>query len=206
VATLLLSSSALIAALLGVVTFAAVELTHRFGLLKGPHHVIVGLFALAAAIILLARSASTPADSMLIGLVSSASADSIAMADRLLKDSTWIGSGAGTYATLIPIYEELGRPPPTGAPSLALKLAIEWGRASPALLSLCALFAANTLVGAAMLRGRDSFYPAAAAACLAILTFQAYGDASLLNPAPGLLSAIIVGLALAQAAGRSTRG
>jgi hypothetical protein len=62
---------------------------------------------------------------------------------------------------------------------------------------------ASTLIGAAMRRGRDSFYAAAGAGCLIGLTYQSYFDASLLNPAVGLLTAVIVGLALAQATGRT---
>jgi hypothetical protein len=205
-AALFLSSAAWIAALLGVLTFAAVALMNRFGFPNGSRHAIVGVFALTAAVILLAKSANTPSGSILTSVVSTASADSIAIAERMLNDSTWLGTGAGTYGRLIPVYEELGRTPPMAAPSLALKLAIEWGWMSPALLTLCALFVASSFVRASMLRGRDSFYPAAAAACLASLTFQAYGDASLLNPALGLLSAVIVGLALAQARGRSASG
>jgi hypothetical protein len=200
---LALSRSAWITALLGTMTLAAVALVSRLGPLRGGHHAIAAALALAGAIVLLARSAQTSTESTLIGLVSTGSAESISVAERMLKDASWFGSGGGTYGALLPVYEELGQPLQTAVPSLAVKLAIEWGPAAPAILTICALLLASTLTGAAMLRGRDSFYAAAGAGCLIGLTFQSYFDASLLNPALGLLTAVIVGLALAQATGRS---
>ncbi|MDQ8732553.1 hypothetical protein [Bradyrhizobium sp. LHD-71] len=199
-AAALLSPAAWIAASLGSLTFAAIALTNRLRSFKGAQYVIMTVFALTAAIVLLAKSAGTPTGAILTDVVSSASAESIAAAERMLKDTTWLGSGAGTYQTMIPVYEELGRPPPAIAPSLALKLAIELGWVFAAVLTFGTLLLAAKLIDAAMTRRRDSFYPAAAAACLASLTLQAFGDASLLNPAIGLLCAVIVGLALAQAA------
>jgi hypothetical protein len=203
VALVQLSSPAWIAALLGVSALAAVVMMNRLRSFRGAHHVTTTALALIAAIVLLARSNETPTGSILTGIASIGSAASISTAERMSKDAAWLGTGAGTYDALMPVYQELGQSLQMAPPSLAVKLAIEWGSASPAILTLCALFLANTLLGAAVKRGRDSFYPAAAAGCVLALTFQAYSDASLLNPAVGLLSAVIVGLALAQAAGRS---
>jgi hypothetical protein len=203
-----LSSSAWITALLGAMTVAAAALVSRFEPLRDGHRVIAAAIvtatvALAGTIVLLARSALASAESTLIGLASMESEEAISVAERTMKDATWFGSGAGTYGALLPVYEKLDQPLQTSAPSLAIKLTIEWGPSAPAALTLCALVLASILIGAAMRRGRDSFYASAGAGCLIGLTYQSYFDASLLNPAVGLLTAVIVGLALAQATGRT---
>jgi hypothetical protein len=50
----------------------------------------------------------------------------------------------------------------------------------------------------ALARGRDSFYPAAAAACVVIVLCQAFCDTSLLHSCVALIGDAVIGLGLAQ--------
>jgi hypothetical protein len=50
----------------------------------------------------------------------------------------------------------------------------------------------------ALVRGRDSFYPAAAAACAIIILGQAFCDTSLLNSCVAVVGDAVIGLGLAQ--------
>ena len=84
------------------------------------------------------------------------------------------------------------------APSTAAAFAVELGW--PMTLVLIAIVAGAIVVlyRGALSRGRDSFYPAAAASCAVVLLGQAFCDASLLNSAVVVLGDAIIGLGLAQ--------
>ena len=67
---------------------------------------------------------------------------------------------------------------------------------------LAASFAVFILLRGAARRGRDSFYSAAAGACLVTLMILAFINVGLSGPAIVLLSAAIFGLGLTQSKGR----
>ena len=54
----------------------------------------------------------------------------------------------------------------------------------------------------ALARGRDSFYPAAAAACTITILGQAFCDASLLQTSVTVIGVAVIGLGLAQSVSR----
>jgi hypothetical protein len=54
-------------------------------------------------------------------------------------------------------------------------------------------------------RGRDSFFPAMAAACLVFALIQGFAGPGLLYPAAILCLSVIVGLGLSQSVSRSLR-
>jgi hypothetical protein len=97
----------------------------------------------------------------------------------------------------LPIYQQLSASP-TKAPSTALALAIELGWPM-------ALFAIAATIGlvvilfrGALVRGRDSFYPAAAAACVIMVFGQAFCDISLRHSCVVIVVDLVVALGLAQ--------
>jgi hypothetical protein len=134
-----------------------------------------------------------------------ASADSISVAQRILADTGWLGTGAGTYAQLLPIYQELGNLVTT-PPSTAAALVIEFGWPMTLFVFALGIAVIAALYRGALVRGRDSFYPAAAAACTIILLPQTFCDASLLRTGIAVLGDAIVGLGLAQSISRGDRG
>jgi hypothetical protein len=139
-----------------------------------------------------------------LGFAASASPESLALARRALADSGWLGSGVGTFSSLIRVYQDFGAAPILDPPSTVIGIAVEWGR--PALLVLAAsaiqLFA-FTFRGA-LRRGRDSLFPAAAAACTAVALFEAFCDPSLMHPPVQIIIAVIVGLGVSQSVGRTS--
>ena len=76
----------------------------------------------------------------------------------MLADSPWMGIGAGTFASLLPIYQGAGdtmiNP---AAPTAAVEIAIELGRPMLWALILAVLIGIIMLLRGALHRGRDSF-------------------------------------------------
>jgi hypothetical protein len=140
----------------------------------------------------------------ILGFATSASPEALALARRALSDTSWFGSGVGTFGSLISVYQDFGSAPIVDPPSTVVGIAVEWGR--PALLVL-AIFAvqlfAFTFRGA-LRRGRDSFFPSAAAACVAVVSFESFFDASLMHQAVQIIVAVIVGLGVSQSVGRTS--
>ena len=125
------------------------------------------------------------------------------MSERMLEDAPLLGTGAGTFAVLAPIYREMddqsyGSPASTAAAVFAIELGrpLLWLIAGAALISIVMLFRAS------LQRGRDWLYPAMGASCLVALFISAFVNTGLLGAAPGLISAGAIGLALAQSKSR----
>ena len=59
------------------------------------------------------------------------------------------------------------------------------------------------LLRASLLRGRDSFYPAAGAGCLLTLLLLAFMNTGILGTATAVIAAAMLGLALAQSKSRT---
>jgi hypothetical protein len=131
--------------------------------------------------------------------------ETLAAVRRMLSDSRWTGSGAGSLPALWPIYRQLGDfgagPSPTTATSLLIASgAPVFYTSVAASICLFVIFCRGSLR-----RRRDSIYSAAAAACIAILFCQSFCDASLGTTSVGLIAAIIIGLGLAQSVGQGSR-
>jgi hypothetical protein len=155
----------------------------------------------AAAMIILWRFDSARALSPFLQFATAASPDAISVARRILSDTSWPGTGAATYAPLLPIYQELGSSV-TKAPSTTSAFAIElgWPMALFTIAATIGLIA--ILYRGALVRGRDSFYPAAAAACTIIILGQAFCDTSLLHSCVAVVGDAVIGLGLAQSVSR----
>jgi hypothetical protein len=179
---------------------AAVVLIRRLGL--GPWGIsgIAAAAAIALGGVMLSAVGSPPGHP---ALAFAWSPD--AVAERILADAPWAGSGAGTFAALAPIYRDADDAGDTVAPTAAAQAAVELG--SPALVGLVVLaFGAMVfLLRGALRRGRDSFYPAAGASGLLVLIMLAFGNAGILTPAPAIQAATLLGLALAQSRSRSAQ-
>jgi hypothetical protein len=123
----------------------------------------------------------------------------------MLSDTGWTGIGAGNYASLLPIYQELGGSVPK-TPSTAAAFAIELGWPM-ALFTISATIGLVVILSrGALVRGRDSFYPAAAAACAIIVLGQAFCDASLLHSSVAVVGGAVIGLGLAQSISQGRGG
>jgi hypothetical protein len=126
------------------------------------------------------------------------------VSERILKDAPVVGTGAGTFAALVPIYREIDDPSGSSVASTTVAtFAIELGRPTVWLFVLATAAAALIFLRAALQRGRDSFYPAMGGACLVTLLLLIYVNAGLLGNATGLIAAVMFGLAIAQSKSRT---
>ena len=130
----------------------------------------------------------------------------VSITGHILADGTWIGTGAGTFAALLPIYrgvDDLAAG--SAAPSTAAAIAVEMGRPFLWTAVAVATAAAMFLLRGSLRRGRDSFYPAAGASCIVVLAVLSFINAGLFGATTAIIAPAILGLALAQSRGRAVQ-
>jgi len=132
--------------------------------------------------------------------------ESTETSERMLADTSAAGSGAGTFAAVLPVYGTVkdiaDRAQP---PTFAALTVIELGRAMWVLIVLTALMLVVTMLHRAMLRGRDWQYSAAAAGTVLLITIESFADATLTNSGVITISAVTIGIGLAQSLSRATQ-
>jgi hypothetical protein len=190
-----------ITAAFGAITFGSIQAVRRAGLANWATGIVVATMITAAAMIILWRFDSARALSPFLQFASAASPDAISVAQRLLSDTAWLGTGAGTYGPLLPVYQGLGSSL-TGAPTTASAFAVELGRPMALFIIVVSAGLVVALYRGALARGRDSFYSAAGAACTIVILGQAFCDTSLLNSCIAVIGDAVIGLGLAQSVGR----
>jgi hypothetical protein len=165
--------------------------------------VMFTIFALAAVGTIALRFEDNP---VLIAILrfAASSTDSLSVTQRAFSDLKWVGSGVGTFDTLVPIYREFGSKPVVDSASTIAKIAIEWGRAGSIVLVFIGVQLFVVMFRGALRRGRDWFFPAATSASILVLFFEAFCDTSLTYPSIQILTAVIIGLGLSQTMGRTS--
>jgi hypothetical protein len=189
------------AACYGIGAVLAVAMIRRltlrlWGLLGFAAIAVVGLIGIAAT------SSGIHGSDVTLTLASE-SPGSTVTAQRIVSDTPLPGTGAGTYAALVPIY----RTPDDDAqasvvPTAAAAISIELGRPMLWYTFISLGIGALLLLQGALRRGRDSFYPAAGAACLIASSLMLLGNSGLLGSASGALAAAMVGIAVGQSRSR----
>jgi hypothetical protein len=124
----------------------------------------------------------------------------MSVTQRIVGDTGWDGTGAGTFELLLPIYGTSVKMP---APTTAAQIVIELGSPALVIILIMALGVLFMLLRGALQRGRDSFYPAAAAGCIVVLTLEAFCDASFASTTVLICAVAALGLGLAQRVGRT---
>jgi len=194
------SGSLIFAPSCGLVMFCAVILVRRLDLGRWGAGAI-GVTASVIAIALVTGAAGHSSDPRLAFVKKDAA--SVELTQRILADAPFLGDGAGAFEALLPIYQSTDPGAGEGeAVTAAAKLSIEMGRPMLWLAVLAATIALLVLLRGASNRGRDSFYPAAGAACVATLLIQAFINVGLFGSALPVLAGVIFGLGLAQSQGR----
>jgi hypothetical protein len=196
-------ANVVIATAFGLAVMLFIAIARRFAFSPWSSAILFSTFVVMAIGIVVVRSQGNASPGIL-GFATSTTEQSLAVAQRALSDTRWLGSGVGTFGSLAGVYQDFGTAPIFEAPTTAVSIAIEWGW--PALIVLTGfaiqLFA-FTFRGA-LRRGRDSFYPAAAAAGVAVVFCEAFCDPSLMHPTAQIIAAVIIGLGLSQSAGRTS--
>jgi hypothetical protein len=143
---------------------------------------------------------------LLLAFASDQPAALSAVAQRILADVPWSGTGAGTFGALLSTYRDPGDVlAGTSAPTAAVAIEIELGPPMLAAIVVAAIAGALILLRAALQRGRDSFYAAGGAGCLVAAVILGLTNAGLLAAAPSFVLATALGLAFAQSKSRRTQ-
>jgi hypothetical protein len=191
----------------GLATLAILMVVRRlgFGLWAGD---TIAAMAIGVAITLTIAIAELHAGSgdALLRYASYSQSSLISITQRIIADTGWRGTGAGTFELLLPIYGDsstvtVGMP----APTTAAQIAIELGRPALWAILIMTIVVLFLLLRGALQRGRDSFYPAAGAACIVVLTLEAFCDASLFSTAVLICTVAALGLGLAQRVSRTNQ-
>jgi len=187
----------------GAAALVFVTIVRRFGL--GPWGIAaVAVPMVGVAAVLVMVQMPTSGKNPLVAFANDSSASTTAISARVLEDAPLIGTGAGTFTGIAPVYREAGDAPsaPTAA-TTAATLAIELGRPMVWLALGAMVIAIIALFQSALQRGRDSFYPAMGASALIALSQLAFVNGGLVGNASGLMMAGTLGLAAAQRQSRS---
>ena len=195
----------LIATGCGILTLIYVMIIRRFALrLLGIMGIVVP--ASAVAILLLAAHPAERGTSVLLAFAGASSPSLVALSQRVLDDAPLIGTGAGTFTALVPIYREIDDLPPNSlAATAAAAVAIELGKPMFWLIAAATAGSIVILLRASLRRGRDSFYPAMAGSCLIALLLLSFINPGLLGTATSLIAAAVIGLGIAQSKSRTAK-
>jgi hypothetical protein len=188
----------------GLATLAVVVLIRRLGL--GPWGCsAIGSVALVIAISVVAMQPASRMVALTLPLVPQAVSPS-SITERILAASPWTGTGAGTFATLLPIYRDADEVVTDySPPNVATKIAIEAGRPAVWTVLFIAITAAAALFRGALRRGRDSFYSAAGAGCIVTLVMLSFTNVGILQTTTSLLASAVLGLAFGQRLSRTIK-
>jgi len=190
-----------IAAGFGVVLILLILVIRRLDLSPLAAGALAAAALIGSAIVLtfLFEQSSGP---ILLRLAPNMGAEARAALERMLADTRWFGAGAGTFAAVGRIYQSDAGAALT-APTTATAIFAGMGAIGLAVSVLTALIALVRLFFGALQRGRDSFFPAATAACVLFALVQSFAGSGLLHPTAILCLAVIVGLGLSQSVSQS---
>lgn len=192
-----------IAAAFGVVLILLILVIRRLDLSPLAAGAL-SLAALIGATIVLTFLFEKSSGPILMRLVPDAGGETKAALERMLADTRWFGAGAGTFSAVARIYQSEAGATLT-APSAAMAIFADMGWIGLVAMMAVSLMALVRLFFGALQRGRDSFFPAAAAACVLFALVQSFSGPGLLWPAAILCLSAIVGLGLSQSVSQSSR-
>lgn len=185
--------TALIAVLLGVTTLLTVVAIRRW--FFGPWG-RAGVLA-TAAMLFIASFTFVPVNRD-ADLTLALSTQTRAATERMLQDTHPIGTGAGTFVALLPIYGDVGMLAMRERPTAAAAVAVEMGRTFLCGLLIVTAISAYILFGRALSRNSAYLYPAVGAGASVSLTILAFAENNLFDLWASLLVAAVYGLAFAQ--------
>jgi hypothetical protein len=190
------SANSAIAAGFGIVLILLVLVIRRLDLspLAAGALAAAGLIGAAIVLTFLFEQSSGLA---LLRLVPDVGAETKAALERMLADTRWFGAGAGTFSAVGRIYQS-DASEALLVPSTATAIFADMGWIGLVVAGAACVLALIRLFFGSLQRGRDSFFPTAAAACLLFALVQSLTGPGLLRPAAILCFSVIVGLGLSQ--------
>ena len=101
---------------------------------------------------------------------------------RVLAETSWAGTGAGTFAAILPIYQgidelAIGQVAPTAAAAIAIEMGwpIFWA------MLMAAIALVFFLLRGALRRQRDSYFSMAGAGCIVVTALLSFSNVSFVN-------------------------
>ena len=186
----------------GVATLVVAIMIRRFSI--GPWGIAAIIsIALFVAIAVVAFQPGIRTVDLTLAFATQAPTPLIAVTQRVLAETSWAGTGAGTFAAVLPIYRDIDELA-TGyiAPTAAAAIAVEMGRPFFWAILMAAIALALTLLRGALWRQRDSYYSTAGASCVVAITLLSFGNVALLSTPVTLIGAVAIGIAIAQSKSR----
>ena len=123
----------------------------------------------------------------------------IEITQRMLTESGWAGTGAGTFSNILPIFRDMDESTiGQFAPTAAATIAIEMGRPFFWVTVLTMLALAFILLKGALRRQRDSLYPAAGASCVIVVVLLGFDNFAPLTTSVSIIVATTIGMGIAQ--------
>jgi hypothetical protein len=196
------ATHAIFAAACGVATVVIIYFVRRIGLGPGAG-LAVGAVAIAAVAAIVWTNGHPINGDISLRYMTGAKADVVSLESRIVDEVGLGGSGAGTLRAISAIYGAQAPADVVHHSTFAAKIAIELGR--PALWIIVGLACAFIIMCAQAVfnRGRDFFYPLAAAGVTVTMVLNSFSNSGLTNPAISVLVAATLGLGFAQRVSRS---
>jgi hypothetical protein len=187
----------------GVATLVVAIVVRRFRFGSWGYAAILAI-TLVAAIAVVALQPRKQTMDLTLAFATRAPAPLVAVTRRILAETRWTGTGAGTFAGVLPIYRDIDELT-TGpvAPTAAATVAVEMGRPFLWATLIAAIALAVMLLRSSARRGRDSSYSIAGASCVVTFVLLGFGNAGLLSAPALITAAATLGMAIAQSKSRS---
>jgi len=138
-----------------------------------------------------------------VAFTTSPQAPLVALTQRILAQTSWLGTGAGTFAAVLPIYRDANEIAAGNvAPTATAAIAIEMGKPFLWVAIMTGIALVVMLLRGAVRRGRDSFFSTAGASCVAAITILAFNNHGVLNTSVLVIATAALGMAIAQSKSR----
>ena len=192
------SIEAYFAVVCGIAAYVISFVMRRFSLDAWGYSAIVAIAVLSVIAVLALRPSDRMGD-VTVAFANSPRAPIVGLTQRILAETRWLGTGAGTYASILPIYSDIdelaaGDTPPTAAAAIAIEMGKPFLWAS--MLAGIALIV--TLLRGAARRGRDAYYSAAGAGCVMATIILSLNNDGILNTSFLVVVAATLGMAIGQ--------
>jgi hypothetical protein len=196
------SGATYLAVIFGVATLVATGIIRRFGLGSWGIAAIISIIMLAVTAAVAFQPGIRTLD-FTLAFAAQPSTPLISVTQRVVSETAWTGTGAGTFAAILPIYRGIDEIA-TGhiAPTAAAAIAVEMGRPFFWITLLAAIGLALALVRGALSRQRDSYYSTAGASCVVAITLLLFANVGPLSTSVILIGSVAIGIAIAQSKSR----
>jgi hypothetical protein len=192
------TSQTYFAVVCGIATLIVATAIRRYDI--GPWGIAaiisIALFIMVAVI---GTQLNNPSIDLSLAFASQTPKPLIEVTQRMLTESGWAGTGAGTFSKIVPIFRDMDESTiGQFGPTAAATIAVEMGRSFFWATALTMLTLAFILLRGALRRQRDFLYPTAGASCVIVVTLLGFDNSAPLTTSVSVIVATTIGMAIAQ--------